>query len=85
MAITVPEWLTRRGGGLRQGSDPRVWFAMFQGEPQYRLTPIPVQGKYGCDINQTINGRLIPSTALAASAEEALAAGLEDLRKALGW
>jgi hypothetical protein len=85
MAITVPEWLARRGGSLRPSSDPRIWLLMFQGQPQYRLTPVPVGGKYGCAVEQTINGKRIPSPSAATSEEEAIRAGLEDLRKALGW
>src|SRR5262245_22323512 len=57
MAPTTPEWLSRRGGELRPGVDSNTWQVFFDGEPQYRLTPIPVQGKHGCQIVQTINGR----------------------------
>ena len=53
---------------------------MFQGEPQYKLAPVPVEGKYGCAIMQTINGKPIPSTARADTADAALQGGLEDLR-----
>ncbi|MCI0461634.1 MAG: hypothetical protein L0Z62_32185 [Gemmataceae bacterium] len=85
MAISVPEWLAKRGGGLRQGSDPHVWLVTFRGEPQYRLTAVPVSGQFGCVVTQTINGKRIPCTATAATEEEAIRAGLEALRQALGW
>jgi hypothetical protein len=85
MAITAPEWLVKRGGSLKPGPYGDVWFVMFQGGPQYKLAPVPVGGKYGCAITQTINGKPIPSTARADTADAAIQGGLEDLRKALGW
>ena len=85
MALTAPEWLARHGGSLLPASDGRTWFVMLEGQPQYTLAPVPVQGQFGCSILQTINGRRVDSSATATSAEEALRAGLEDLRKALGW
>jgi hypothetical protein len=85
MAVTVPEWLTRHGGTLGQGSDGRTWFALIDGEPQYRLVPVPAGGKHSCQVTQTINGRRLDRGGVYASVDEALAGGLEDLRKALGW
>ncbi len=85
MAISVPEWLAKRGGGLRPNSDPRIWLVTFRGEAQYRLTPVPVGGQFGCAVTQTINGKRIPCAATAATEEEAVRAGLEALRQALGW
>jgi hypothetical protein len=85
MALTAPEWLTKRGGSLRRGSDDRTWFVMLGGQPQYKLVPVPVRGKVGVAISQTINGKRIDSASTAANEEEAVRAGLEDLRKALGW
>ncbi len=85
MTISAPEWLTKRGGTLRPGGDARVWFVVFRGEPQYKLTPVPVDGKFGCAVMQTINGKRIESATRADTPEEALRGGLEDLRKALGW
>jgi hypothetical protein len=85
MAVAAPEWLTRHGGGLRLGPDGLSWFVLLDGEPQYQLVPRPAVGKYWCEVTQTINGRLIESPGTYASADEAVAGGLEALRKALGW
>jgi hypothetical protein len=85
MAASATEWLVKRGGSLQPGPYGQAWFVMLQGAPQYKLEPVPVAGKYGCAISQTINGKRIDSSARADTAEGALQAGLEDLRKALGW
>jgi hypothetical protein len=58
---------------------------MLEDKPQYLLTPVPVAGKYGCEVRQTVNGRRLESAGTYASADAALSGGLEDLRKALGW
>jgi hypothetical protein len=81
----TPEWLTRRNGCLRPASNGRTWYVMFGDQPQYALTPVPVGGKFGCEILQTNNGKRIPSSTVGATADEALRGGLDDLRKALGW
>jgi hypothetical protein len=83
--VTAPDWLTKHGGSLRPGVDGSSWLVYFAQQPQYQLTPVPVTGKHGCDIRQTINGRLLDSKGTYATADEALRSGLEDLRKALGW
>lgn len=85
MVLTTPDWLTRRGGELRADVGGHSWAVFFDGAPQYRVTPVPVQGKHGCKIRQTINGKLVESAGVAATPEDAVRAGLEDLRKALGW
>jgi hypothetical protein len=85
MAVNAPEWLVKRGGSLTPGPYGEVWFVMLQGEPQYKLVSVPVAGKYGCAIFQTISGKQIESSARADTADAAIQAGLEDLRKALGW
>jgi hypothetical protein len=85
MAVTAPEWLVKRGGSLEPGAYGEVWLVMFQGGPQYKLAPVPVAGKYGCAITQTINGKPIPCAARADTSDAAVQGGLEDLRKALGW
>jgi hypothetical protein len=85
MAVNVPEWLARRGGSLKPGPYGESWFAMLQGEPQYKLVPVPVAGKYGCAIIQTINGKQLENDVRADTADGAIQAGLEALRKALGW
>jgi hypothetical protein len=85
MNVTAPEWLTRRGGELRQCPDGRSWAVLLNGQPQYLLASIPVAGKHGCIVEQTVNGKRLESKNTYASEEEALRGGLEDLRKALGW
>jgi hypothetical protein len=84
MSVATPAWLSQRGGAVRTVTGGK-WLVLFDDNPQYTLTPVPVGGKHGCDIRQTINGRRVESTGTFATAEEAVAAGLEDLRKALGW
>jgi hypothetical protein len=85
MAVQTPEWLARRGGELRAGVGGSSWVVFFDREPQYRLEPVPVKGRNGCKITQTINGKQVPSDSIYATEEEAVRGGLEDLRKALGW
>jgi hypothetical protein len=83
--MTPPDWLTQRGGSLKLGSDGQKWYVLFAGQPNYSLIAVPVAGKFGCTIRQTINGGRIESAGIAPSKEEAIKAGLDDLRKALGW
>jgi hypothetical protein len=85
MPLTPPDWLTRHAGSLLPGIDGHSWFVVFGREPQYELTPVPVKGKYGHEIRQTINGKRLDGTGVYGSAEEALRGGLEELRKTLGW
>jgi len=85
MALEIPSWLAQRNGALQAASDGSAWFVLLSGRPQYSLAPVPVRGKYGCTIKQANNGRLIESSGVYSSADEALRGGLEDLRKALGW
>jgi hypothetical protein len=85
MALAAPEWLTQRGGGLKMGSDGHTCYVMLNDQPWYAVLPVPVAGKYGCTLIQTNNGQRIECGGTAASADEALRLGLEDLRKAMGW
>jgi hypothetical protein len=85
MEFTPPDWLTRRGGALRKCPDGRSWAVLINGGPQYLLVPFPVAGKYGCVVEQTVNGKRLESKNTYASEDEAVRGGLEDLRKALGW
>jgi hypothetical protein len=62
-----------------------AWFVVIGNQAHYRLTPVPVGGQFGCDIVQTVNGKRFSSDRRANSSAEALAAGLEDLGRALGW
>ena len=83
--MTVPDWLTQRGGDVKLGSDGETWFVLVAGQPNYSLVTVPVAGKFGCAIRHTINGARIESTGTYASKDEAIAGGLDGLRKALGW
>ena len=57
MAVQAPDWLTKRGGSLRQEPGGGSWFVLLNGQPQYRLIPAPVGGKHGCRVVQTVNGK----------------------------
>ena len=83
--MTAPDWLTQRGGSLKLGSDGKTWFVVFAGQPNYSLIEVPVAGKSGCAIRQTINGKRIDCAGIFASKDEAISGGLDELRKALGW
>jgi hypothetical protein len=83
--MTAPDWLTQRGGDLKLSSDGHTWYFLIGGKPQYSLVAVPVTGHFGCAIRQTINGKRIDSVAVAASEDDAVRGGLNDLRKALGW
>jgi hypothetical protein len=83
--MTAPDWLTQRGGDLKLGSDNVTWYFVVGGQPQYSLVVVPVNGRFGCAVRQTINGQRTVSAGVHATAEEAIRGGLDDLRKALGW
>jgi hypothetical protein len=84
--VTTPDWLAQHGGELRASRDGRSWVVYFDGEPQYLLMAVPVKGKFGSRISQTINGRRLDKDGTTfPTPEEAARGGLEELRKALGW
>lgn len=85
MSMSAPDWLARRSGSLKLGSDGQTWYVLIDHEPQYSLTAVPVMGQFGCDIRQTNNGRRIESKGVHPSLGAAIQAGLDNLRKALGW
>jgi hypothetical protein len=85
MPVIAPEWLTRRGGALKQASDGRTWYVLLNGTPLYTVTERPVEGKFGCIIKHSNSGKPIDSTSVAPAHDEAITAGLEELKKALGW
>jgi hypothetical protein len=85
MALTTPEWLARHDCFLEAGPEGKTYLVLFGHEPQYQLVPIPLDGKFGCAVTQTINGRRLDGGGTYATMEEAVAGGLEDFRKALGW
>ena len=83
--MTAPDWLTQRRGALKRGSDGETWYVLIDGQPQYALAPVPVAGKFGCNVKQTNNGQRFDGGAAYATTEDALRGALEDLRKTLGW
>ncbi len=83
--MNAPDWLTKRGGTLKLGSDGKTWFILFAGQPNYSLVAVPVGSQFGCSIRQTNNGKQIASDDVAASKDAAVQAGLDALCKSLGW
>jgi hypothetical protein len=85
MAITTPDWLAARDGALARGYDGRTWLVMLGGSPQYKLTPAPAAGRFGCHVAQTVNGRRLDKAETYPTTEDAVRGGLDVLRGALGW
>ena len=85
MTVTTPDWLARHDCQLRLVEHGAAWAVYLGNEPQYLLQLVPVAGKHGCKVTQTINGRRLDNGTAHATPEEALQAGLEDLRRYLGW
>ncbi|HEV3446836.1 MAG TPA: hypothetical protein VG099_19515 [Gemmataceae bacterium] len=85
MELMKPEWLSKRDGDVRPGTFGNAWLVLLAGEPQYRLVPVPADGKYSCQVIQTVNGKRLDKGGVFASPDEACRGGLEDLRQALGW
>jgi len=83
-SMTTPDWLTQHDGSLKLGSDGKT-YVLLAGQPYYSLIEVPVAGKFGCAIRQTINGRRLDSQRTFATKHDAINGGLDDLRKALGW
>jgi hypothetical protein len=83
--MTAPDWLTQRGGAVKLAPDGATWFVFLNHQPSYSLSATPVDGKFGCTIRQTNNGKRIPSKGTFGSEAEAIQNGLSDLGKALGW
>jgi len=80
----VPDWLAKRGGKLTPGGEGSV-FVVVGGDPLYRLDPVPVTGKVGCSIIETVNGRRLDDGTTYADEPAAFAGGLDRLRGKLGW
>ncbi len=85
MTVATPDWLAQHGVHLQESKDGRSWLVYFDDEPQYLLMAVPVKGRFGCRITETINGRRLDSGATYPSIEAALHGGLEELRRLLGW
>jgi hypothetical protein len=84
VALKTPEWLARHNGALQERGDGK-WLVLLGNEPQYLLVPVPLTGRFGCAVTQTVNGKRLDSGGVHPTVEEAVSGGLEDLRKALGW
>ncbi len=82
--MTVPDWLSKRGGSLTPGIQGSV-FVVLGGQPQYRLDARPATGKVACAVTQTANGKRLDDATAYADEPSALAGGLELLRNRLGW
>jgi hypothetical protein len=83
--MTTPDWLARHDGDLRLAPDGHTWLVIFDGAPQYKVTPMPAGGRYGCIVLQSVNGKRLDKGQTYASADEAIRGGLEELRSYLGW
>ena len=83
--MTTPDWLAARDGALANGLSDRTWNVTISGEPQYRLDTLPAKGQSTCAIVQTNNSRRLDGGKIYATADAALAGGLEELRTFLGW
>lgn len=85
MSVATPEWLSKRDGKLRPNVDGHSWTVSIGGNPLYVLKPIPVGGKFGCEVFQSNNDRRLGGAAGSPTIDEALKIGLDELRKVLGW
>jgi hypothetical protein len=83
--VTTPDWLNKHGGQLQGNAQGTACFVFLGSEPQYIVEAIPAGGQYACRVKQTVNGKRLESANLYSTPELAMAGGLEDLRKALGW
>jgi len=82
----TPEWLQRRGGLLRRNLQSNIVEVWLEGQPLYRLEVRPAQNQYTCVIVDMTNARTVgDGYSIYATAEQALAGGLEQLRGYLGW
>ncbi len=85
MTSLTPDWLARRAGNVLPAEAGKDLIVYFDGKQQYYLAAIPVKGKFGWKITQSINGLKITSGDVFQSEEQAVNAGLEALRSKLGW
>ncbi len=85
MRANEPEWMTKRDAKLIAGPIGEARFVWIGSRPQYKLTPLPADGKYTCAVMQTNNGKRLDNGEVYPTSEEALRGGLESLKKSLGW
>lgn len=83
--MTTPDWLSKHGGQLQSNAQGTACFVFLGSEPQYVVEAIPAGGKFACRVKQTVNGKRLESANQYDAPQEAVAGGLEDLRKQLGW
>ncbi|NBU73729.1 MAG: hypothetical protein EBS30_00640 [Planctomycetes bacterium] len=85
IATATPNWLALHQATLTASKDGTSWLVHIGHELVYVLALLPVSGKHGIKLMQTINGRQFPVEGIFETPEAALAAGLEKLRTVLGW
>jgi hypothetical protein len=85
LKAVTPDWLSQRGGEVKEGADGRSWLVYLGKEPQYYLLAVPAEGKYSCRVSQTVNGKRLDGPVTYHAIHQALAGGLEQLRQKLGW
>ncbi|MSR30976.1 MAG: hypothetical protein EXR99_05660 [Gemmataceae bacterium] len=85
MGITTPDWLSKRNAKLEASKDGQSWLVFFGSELAYVVALAPAKGKFTTKVMETINGKQIPQAEVFENAEDAVRAGLEKLRGALGW
>ena len=56
---STPEWLARHNATLTASKDGKSWLVHMGSELVYVLALIPVEGKHGIKLMQTINGKQI--------------------------
>ncbi len=84
-AVSIPDWLSKRDGSLKPGVQPHAVFVLIGGAPQYKVEARPAAGKHIAAVQQTVNGRRLDDGTTYDTADAAVAGGLDQLRKALGW
>ena len=85
MSANNLEWLKLHDARVEVGSVVGARFVLIGGAPQYKLLATPADGKFGCAVMQTVNGKRLDKGEIYPSHDEAIQGGLEVLRKALGW
>jgi hypothetical protein len=85
MATTVPDWLAKRDGTLKPGIRAHALHVLIGGVPQYKVEARPAGGQFICAVQQSVNGKRLDDDTKYPTADAAVAGGLEQLKKALGW
>ena len=83
---TAPAWLADHDAALKPGHQADTYLVLIGGRPAYKLAVTPAKNRFSCAVTQTVNGRRVDAAGTGyATAGEAVAGGLEELRSALGW